>query len=69
MLMFMCVFVIAKILFNHPVNAEERAGISRFYGGAHFMIVPENSLVQGEPMGRYGINRLECSKPHKIMVQ
>jgi hypothetical protein len=44
--------------FNSFLDAAEEAGISRFYGGIHFMDAITNGAVQGKQVGEWVLNRL-----------
>lgn len=43
-------------------KAAQEAGISRFYGGIHFMDAVDNGLIQGENVGNWILQRLELQK-------
>ena len=43
-------------------QAAQEAGISRFYGGIHFMDAVDNGLIQGENVGNWILQRLELQK-------
>ncbi len=44
--------------FNSFMDAAEEAGVSRFYGGIHFMDAITNGSVQGKQVGEWVLNRL-----------
>ena len=48
--------------FNSFYKAAEEAGVSRFYGGIHFMDAIDNGRIQGLKVGEWVLSRFTASK-------
>ena len=49
-------------------DAAEESGLSRFYGGIHFMDAVENGWIQGKAVGNWVIGTLADVKPQGVVA-
>jgi hypothetical protein len=47
--------------FSSFVSAAKEAGISRYYGGIHFMPAINNGALQGEKIGQFILQHLKTN--------
>lgn len=54
--------------FNSFNDAAKESGLSRFYGGIHFMDAVENGWIQGKAVGDWVIGKLEDAKSRGVVA-